>query len=439
MNCSLQSDTQLYTLIEAEKERQRCGIELIASENFTSSGVMECLGSVLTNKYSEGLPGKRYYGGNEIVDKIESLCQDRALKAFGLDAGEWGCNVQPYSGSIANLAVYLGLLQPHDRIMGLDLPSGGHLTHGFMTVKKRVSGTSVYYESIPYRVKEDGWIDYDGLDTLADSVHPRLIICGASAYSRDFDYPKFRKIADKHGAYLMADIAHISGLVATGEMQSPFPYCDVVTTTTHKSLRGPRAGIIFFRKHLETQINDAVFPGLQGGPHQNQIAGVAHQLLKVITPEYKQYIQQVKKNSRKLSKCLQDLGFTIVTGGTDNHLFLIDLRNKGISGGKAEKILEHVGISLNKNTIPGDQSALNPSGIRIGLSAMTTRGLIEADMIHISFFINAVINIANKIQTDTSVKTIKDFSTYFESYEELNIISSQIKEWISRFHFYDAN
>ena len=314
MNTPLvESDPELYDLIKSEKERQKCGIELIASENFTSQSVLDCLGSILTNKYSEGLPGKRYYGGNEVIDKIENLCIQRALKAYHLDPAVWGCNVQPYSGSVANLAVYLGLLKPHDRIMGLDLPSGGHLTHGFMTDKKRVSGTSVYYESIPYRVNEHGIIDYDGLEKLAEVVRPRLIICGASAYSRDFDYQRFHATAKKCNAYLMADIAHISGFVATQEMCSPFEYCDVVTTTTHKSLRGPRAGIIFFRKELEQQINEAVFPGLQGGPHENQIAAIATQLLEVQTSEFKDYIKQVRSNAQTLAFALEGNGFKIIT------------------------------------------------------------------------------------------------------------------------------
>lgn len=438
MNISLQNaDRELYDLIEKEKSRQQFGIELIASENFTSRAVLDCLGSILTNKYAEGLPGKRYYGGNEVVDKIENLCIERALKAYGLDSTKWGCNVQPYSGSVANLAVYLGLLKPHDRIMGLDLPSGGHLTHGFMTAKKRISGTSVYYESIPYKVDENGIIDYDGLEKLAEVVKPRLIICGASAYSRDLDYERFSKIAKKHEAYLMADIAHISGFVATGEMRSPFEYCDIVTTTTHKSLRGPRAGIIFFRKEFEQQINEAVFPGLQGGPHENQIAAVATQLREVQTPEFKEYIKQVRLNAQTLATALQDLNFKVVTGGTDNHLMLVDLRNKGISGGKAEKILEYVGISVNKNTIPGDVSALNPSGIRIGTPAITTRGLKEIEMVYLADILNRVINIGTKIQTEHNPKTIKEFTEYFKHSTELGAIQGEITEWMMKFPFYE--
>jgi glycine hydroxymethyltransferase len=423
-------DPELYNLIVAENDRQCKGIELIASENFTSHGVLECLGSILTNKYSEGLPGKRYYGGNVFIDKIEQMCIDRALKAFGLKPDVWGCNVQPYSGSVANMAVYNALLKPHDRIMGLDLPSGGHLTHGFMTAKKRVSATSVFYESIPYKVNEQGWIDYDEVEKLADAVKPRLIICGASAYSRDFDYERFKAIATKHGSYLMADIAHISGFVATKEMANPFDYCDIVTTTTHKTLRGPRAGIIFFKRELETQINDAVFPGLQGGPHQNQIAAVAHQLKEVATPQFTEYIKQVRKNARSLCMALKKLGYNIVTGGTDNHLFLVDLRNKGISGARAEKILEYVNISVNKNTIPGDVSALNPSGIRIGTPAMTTRGFTESDMYDIAEFIDNTLKIGVKIQDEKSSKTLKDFMSLFEEYSVLLSIRENIEKYI---------
>lgn len=442
MNKTLEeSDPTLFNLIQQEKDRQQYGAELIASENFTSKAVLTCLGSILTNKYAEGLPTKRYYGGNDIIDKIEQLCIERALKAYNLDPEKWGCNVQPYSGSIANLAVYLGLINPHDRIMGLDLPSGGHLTHGFMTSKKRVSGTSVYYESIPYRVNDSGWIDYDNLEKMAEVVKPRLIICGASAYSRDFDYERFYKIAKKSSAYLMADIAHISGFVATNEMKSPFEYCDVVTTTTHKSLRGPRAGIIFFRKELEQLINDAVFPGLQGGPHENQIAGIATQLLEVTTSEFKEYIKQVRINSQVFANELQEkYGYNIITGGTDNHLFLVDLRNKGISGAKAEKILDYVGISVNKNTIPGDTSALHPSGIRIGTSAITTRGFKENDIKELASLIDKTLCIGRCIQSEKSPKTLKEFTELFDIVlynTDLLLLKHCIKLFMGNFIFYE--
>ncbi|KAF0711686.1 hypothetical protein As57867_005127, partial [Aphanomyces stellatus] len=304
-------DPELFNLIEHEKNRQWKCLELIASENFTSRAVMDCLGSCLTNKYAEGYPSARYYGGNEVIDKIESLCQSRALQAYGLNPEEWGVNVQPYSGSPANFAVYTALLRPHDRIMGLDLPSGGHLTHGFYTyskaenTRKAVSATSVYFESLPYRVHpETGLIDFDKLAESAALFKPAMIVCGGSAYPRDWDYESFRKIADDNGSLLMCDMAHYSGLVATKEHKSPFELCDIVTTTTHKSLRGPRAGMIFYRKDargFENKINQAVFPGLQGGPHEHQIAAIATQLKEVMTPEFKQYVVQLKANCKALA------------------------------------------------------------------------------------------------------------------------------------------
>lgn len=427
-----QKDPELFNILQNEKKRQLEGIELIASENFTSDAVLECLGSIFTNKYSEGLPGKRYYGGNEYIDELENLCISRALETFNLSTEKWGCNVQPYSGSVANLAVYLGLLNPHDKIMGLDLASGGHLTHGFFSKKKKITASSTYYESFPYKVNEYGFIDYVKLEELADIVKPKLIICGASAYSRDFDYETFRRIANKHGAYLMGDIAHISGFVATGEMNNPFDFCDIVTTTTHKTLRGPRAAMIFFKKELELKINDAVFPGLQGGPHQNQIAAIACQLKEVNTPEFKKYIQQVKKNSQHLSDFLIEKDYKIVTGGTDNHLILIDLKNKNISGSRAEKILEYAHVYVNKNTVPGDNSALNPSGIRIGTPAMTTRGLIVNDMKMIVEFINNILLIGIEIQETFQPKTLKEFVTHFKNNIELNILRENVPKWLNK-------
>ncbi len=414
-------DPHLADLIEAEATRQAESLELIASENFTSPEVLECLGSILTNKYAEGLPGKRYYGGNEVVDKIEVLAQERALAAFGLDPATWAVNVQPYSGSTANAAVYLGLLQPHDRIMGLDLPSGGHLTHGFMTAKRRVSGTSVYYESIPYKVGKDGLIDYDEMERLALTVRPKLIICGYSAYCRDLDYKRFRAVADKVGAFLMCDMAHFNGFVAAGLLANPFEYCDVVTTTTHKTMRGPRSGMIYMKQALAQRINDAVFPGLQGGPHIHQIAAMATQLREVATPAYKEYMKQVLANSRALSAALQAAGFEIVTGGTDNHIILVNVRAFGLSGAQAELVLECCNVSVNKNTIAGDQSALNPSGIRIGMPAMTTRGMKEGEMKWIAGVIEQALAFG-------ALNAHKGGAAFREAVEESSIIKSLKEE-----------
>ncbi|MBA0774128.1 hypothetical protein Gotri_009357 [Gossypium trilobum] len=406
-----EADPEVSSIIKKEKERQFNSLELIASENFTSRAVMEAVGSCLTNKYSEGLPGKRYYGGNEYIDELEILCQKRALAAFHLDEKKWGINVQPLSGSPANFEVYTAILNPHDRIMGLDLPHGGHLSHGFMTPKRRVSGTSIYFESMPYRLDEStGLVDYDMLEKTATLFRPKLIIAGASAYPRDFDYPRMRKhityridtcwkIADAVGAFLMMDMAHISGLVAASVVANPFEYCDIVTTTTHKSLRGPRGGMIFFKKDpvlgvdLESAINNAVFPGLQGGPHNHTIGGLAVCLKHAQSPEFKAYQNQVVSNCRALANRLVELGYTLVSGGTDNHLVLVDLRPLGIDGARVEKILDMASITLNKNSVPGDKSALVPGGIRIGSPAMTTRGFKEKEFIAIADFIHEGVQI----------------------------------------------
>ncbi|KAK4426520.1 Serine hydroxymethyltransferase, mitochondrial [Sesamum alatum] len=442
-------DPEIADIIEHEKARQWKGLELIPSENFTSVSVMQAVGSVMTNKYSEGYPGARYYGGNEYIDMAETLCQQRALEAFRLDPAKWGVNVQPLSGSPANFHVYTALLKPHDRIMALDLPHGGHLSHGYQTDTKKISAVSIFFETMPYRLNEStGYIDYDQLEKSAVLFRPKLIVAGASAYARLYDYARIRKVCDKQKAILLADMAHISGLVAAGVIPSPFDYADVVTTTTHKSLRGPRGAMIFFRKGVkeinkqgkevlydyEDKINQAVFPGLQGGPHNHTITGLAVALKQATTPEYKAYQEQVLSNCSKFAQTLSEKGYELVSGGTENHLVLVNLKNKGIDGSRVEKVLEAVHIAANKNTVPGDVSAMVPGGIRMGTPALTSRGFVEEDFVKVAEFFDAAVKLAVKIKADTKGTKLKDFLTTMPSFQsEIAKLRHDVEEYAKQF------
>ena len=377
------NDEEVYNAIELELNRQRNKIELIASENFVSESVMEAMGSYLTNKYAEGYPGHRYYGGCEYVDIVENLARERVCKLFGAEHS----NVQPHCGANSNLAVYGAVLQPGDTVLGMNLAHGGHLTHG-----SEVNASGKLYNFIPYGVKEEtGRIDYDEVEKLALEHKPKLILAGASAYPREIDFKRFREIADKVGAIFMVDMAHIAGLVAAGLHQNPVEYADIVTSTTHKTLRGPRGGLILCKEKYAKIIDKAIFPGYQGGPLMHVIAAKAVCFGEALKPEFKEYQKQIVKNAKVLADELIKLGFNLVSGGTDNHLILIDLRNKNITGKKMEKQLDEVGITVNKNAVPFDtEKPTITSGIRIGTPAVTSRGFKEEDMKEIADLINIV-------------------------------------------------
>jgi glycine hydroxymethyltransferase len=378
-----QYDPQIYELIRQEEVRQSGSIRLIPSENYVSRAVMMATSSCLTNKYAEGYPGKRYYEGQQVTDLIEKVAQDRARKVFKADHA----NVQPYSGSVANLAAYAALIEPHDTIMGMSLVHGGHLTHGW-----KVSLTSKFFNSVSYEVNtQTGRLDYDKIRDLARKHHPKVIISGATAYPRMIDFEIFGQIAKEVGAYHVSDIAHIAGLVVAGIHKSPVPYADIVSTTTHKTLRGPRGGMLLCRAEHADKVDRAVFPGLQGGPHMHTLTAVAVALAEADTPEFVEYAQQIVKNAKALAEKLLEYGFDLVSGGTDNHLMLIDLRNKGIPGKKLAKALDRARIVSNYNTVPGDTAPpFNPSGLRLGTPAITTRGMREPEAQQIATFIHRV-------------------------------------------------
>lgn len=425
----MQRDTAIFELIDEELERQRRGLELIASENFASLQVIQAIGNPMNNKYAEGYPGRRYYGGCEVVDKSEQLAIDRAKEIFGVSYA----NVQPHSGAQANAAVMLAILQPGDTILGLDLSMGGHLTHG-----SPVNFSGKLYKAVHYGVsKETGLVDYDMLEKQALEHKPKLIICGASAYSRDWDYARIRAAADKIGALVMADIAHPAGLIAKGLLSSPFDHCHIVTTTTHKTLRGPRGGMILMKNDFEnpwgltgpkgeirlmSQLLDlALFPGTQGGPLEHIIAAKAVSFFEILQDEYMTYAKQVISNAQVLAKSFTDKGYNIVSGGTDNHLMLIDLRNKNISGKKAENTLVKADITINKNMVPfDDKSPFITSGIRIGVPAITTRGLKEDHMSQVVDWLDRVLMQPDSEDVIAAVRgEVNEFMTQFKLYPEL--------------------
>ena len=426
----MERDNQIFDLIEQELERQQHGIELIASENFTSLQVQEAMGTCLTNKYAEGYPGKRYYGGCEIVDQVEQLAIDRIKKIFDCEYA----NVQPHSGAQANAAVLLALLQPGDGILGLDLSMGGHLTHG-----SPVNFSGKLYTPHFYTVKKDtGLIDYEMLEEKARSEKPKLIICGASAYSRDIDYARIRSVADEIGAFVLCDMAHPAGLIAKGLLSSPFPHCHVVTSTTHKTLRGPRGGIILMKTDMENPLgfkdmkgnlrmmsnlmDMAVFPGTQGGPLEHVIAAKAIAFGEILTDEFTTYIKQVQLNAQAMAKAFVAKGYDLISGGTDNHLMLIDLRNKNITGKKAQETLDKAHITLNKNAVPyDDKSPFVTSGIRVGVAAVTTRGMKEKNVEEVVEMIDKVLMNIDDAETIAEVKNeVHSYMKQFPLYASAN-------------------
>lgn len=391
------NDSEIFKLIAQEEQRQRRIIRLIPSENYVSKAVRQATGSWLTNKYSEGYPCKRYYEGQDVTDVVENIARERATKLFGADHA----NVQPHSGSPANLAAYLTLAEPGDTIMGLALPDGGHLTHGW-----KVSITGKIFNSVQYGVNpQTGRLDFNLIEDLAKKHKPKIIICGATAYPRQIDFEAFSAIAKSVGAYLVADMAHIAGLVAAGVHKSPVPHADIVTTTTHKTLRGPRGAMILCKKEHAAKLDKTVFPGLQGGPHMHTISAIAVALGEAATPAFKEYAKQIVKNSRAMAEKLLEFGFNLVSGGTDNHLILIDLRNKNMPGRKFAKALMRAGIETNCNSVPGDTAPpFNPSGLRIGTPAITTRGMKEEQAKQVAVFINRV---AENIDNEDALDKIK--------------------------------
>lgn len=433
------ADPEIMYIIEKERERQKNVLQMIPSENYTSQAVREAVGSILMNKYAEGQVGKRYYQGNENIDKIEEICKKRALRAFSLSQSQWGVNVQALSGSPANLAVYNALLKPKDKIMAMFLPDGGHLSHGWQLPGKKVTLVSKIWNIVFYHVDRNTKVfDYNKIEEQAKKEKPKLLISGGTAYPREIDHKKMGHIASSVGGYYMADIAHEAGLVAAGVNHSPFPYAHMVTMTTHKTLRGPRGAIIFSRKDISPLINSSVFPGLQGGPHEHTIAGIAVALKESQTQAFKKYAKQVLVNADLLARIFIKEGFDVVSGGTDKHLILIDLRNKGIVARIAALALEYAGIVVNYNTVPQETgSSVYPSGIRMGTPAITTRGMKEREMKVIASWIIQILTEVSRFKLPENKKArpkyIENIKVQLSKQHTLRLIAKQVKELCNSF------
>lgn len=428
----LSSDKEVYALLQKEQKRQKEWLNLIASENYTSKAVLEAEGTVLTNKYSEGYPGMRHYGGNEVVDQVETLCQDRALSLFDLHPSKWGVNVQSIAGTQANSQVYHALMKPHERLMGLSLTHGGHMSFGYQTDKLKVSCVSAYYDTLPYEVDlASGRIDYDDLEKFALRFRPKVLVAGASSYCRLIDYRRLKSICAQVGAYLVVDIAHIAGQIVARLVPSPFEHADVVTTATQKTLRGPRGAMIFFRKELEGPINFAVFPASQGGPHNHTIMAIAVSLGQANTPEFREYQRQLMANAQCMEDALIKNGYSLVSGGTDIHMVVVSLVDKGIDGARVNAACERAHISVSATAVPGDKWSL-PRAIRLGTTPMTTRGFVEKDFENVVLLLNKIVKLSIKVQTalPENANKLRDFKAALSARPEFDELVEEVREWV---------
>lgn len=427
----LNEDKEVFALVTAETERQRHWLNLIASENYASVAVLEAQGSIMMNKYSEGYPGLRHYGGNDIIDQMELLCQSRALQVFGLSPEQWGVNVQTLAGTQANAQVYHALMKPHERLMGLSLTHGGHMSFGYQTDKLKVSAVSSYYDTLPYEVDlESGFIDYDDLEKLASRFRPKVIVAGASSYCRLINYARLRQICDSVGAYLVVDMAHTVGPVAARLVPSPFEHADVVTTASQKTLRGPRGAMIYYRKSLEGPINFSVFPAAQGGPHNHTITALAVALGQARTEEFRRYQKQLLLNAKALENAMVERGYKLIGGGTDIHMVVVSLADKGVDGARVNAACERGNIAISATAVPGDKWSL-PRAIRLGTTPMTTRGFVEADFVRVAELVDKIVHIAVQVQSllPEYANKLRDFKAAVSARPEFEDITKEVAQW----------